>query len=305
VDGTPLPGFAPDTYSYDVIVPKPRKQPKQPKRRKGKGSPKRPTPPKLPAIPRIAVAAPDRSSRVRVAQARQVPGEARVTITGRDGIASTYHVYFARPTASDEFPRGTPGTQWTWIRPDPATVHTAPGSLVIDAEPGDIVGHTARNILLQPALGDWTLQSRLTLSVPPHADTQQAGIIAYQDDGDFLKFDWEFSGGTARLAETSTDSLSGTPVSQVLAAVPTTGLLGGTVWLRMVKHGHRYTTYYSADGIHFIPLYSVGASLSDVRVGLFTSAGASTLGDLSVAFDYLRVTGSGLTLSANGSLTVR
>jgi beta-glucosidase len=305
VDGKPLPGFAPDTYSYDVIVPKSKKQPKQPKRRTGKGKAKRPAAPKLPAIPRVSVTAPDRSSHVRVSQARKVPGEASVTITGRDGIASTYHIYFARPPVSDEFALGTPGAQWTWIRPDPANVHTAPGSLVIAAEPGDIVSHTARNLLLQPALGDWTIESRLTVSVPPHADTQQAGIIAYQDDGDFLKFDWEFSAGVARLSETSMDSVSGSPVTQVLATVPTAGLLGGTVWLRMVKHSHRYATYYSADGIHFIPLYSVGASLGDVKVGLFTSAGASTLGDMSVAFDYLRVMSSGLTLGSNGSLTIR
>jgi beta-glucosidase len=305
VDGKPLPGFNPDTYDYDVIVPVPPKKPKQPKRRNGKGAPKRPSTPTLPAVPRISVLAPKRPSRVRIAQAGTVPGVGQVTITGRDGIAFTYHVYFARPPTSDEFPSGAPGKQWTWIRSDPANVHPAPGSLVIAAEPGDIVDHTARNILVQPALGDWTIQSRLTVSVPPHAETQQAGIIAYQDDGDFLKLDWEFSAGAARISETTTDSLSGAPVTQTLATVPTAGLLTGTVWLRMVKHGRRFATYYSADGVHFIPLYSVGASLSDVQVGLFTSAGASTLGDMSVAFDYLRVASSGLTLGSNGSLTIR
>ena len=38
VDGTVLPGFSPDTYDYDVIVPRAAKQPKP---AKGKGAPKR------------------------------------------------------------------------------------------------------------------------------------------------------------------------------------------------------------------------------------------------------------------------
>lgn len=304
VDGTRLPGFHPDTYSYDVIVPLPARAPTPRKRPSGHRRPNRPPAPKLPLIPKISVSTPDRLARVQVAQARQVPGTARVTITGPDGISMTYNVYVARPARSDGFSAPTLAQQWAWIRADPANVHFTSGSLVITTEPGDLTSHTGRNVLLQPALGDWTIQSRMTFSAPPHADTQQGGIIAYQDDNDFLKLDWEYSSGAARLSETSTDNLSGAPVTQVLATIPTTGRLGSTVWLRMVKRGQRYTAYYAADGTHFAPLYSVGASLSNVKVGLFAFAGASTLNDTNVEFDYLRVSGSGLTLGSNGSLAV-
>jgi hypothetical protein len=84
-----------------------------------------------------------------------------------------------------------------------------------------------------------------------------------------MKFDWEYSGATARLSETREDSLSGSPVTQALASPPTTGLLGTSVRLRMVKHGPRYTTYYSQDGAHFMRVYEAGASLSNVKAGLF------------------------------------
>jgi beta-glucosidase len=300
VDGTPLPTFQPDSYDYDVIVPKFRKPRKPPKRKKGH---KRRLQPKLPAIPRVTVSTPDRSARIRIAQARALPGIARVTITGRDGITQTYSVHFARPAGSDEFsgPRLEPA--WSWLRPDPATAHFVSGSLVLGAQPGDLTTHTARNVLLQPALGDWAIETRMTLNLPPHADTQQAGIIAYQDDGDYLKLDWEYRSGAPRLTETSTDSLSGAPVGQILASLPTAGRIGTSVWLRMVKRGPRYTTYYSADGVHFAQLYSVGASLSDVKVGLFALSGASTLNDLSAAFDYFRLSQSGLTLGSTGSLS--
>jgi alpha-glucuronidase len=90
--------------------------------------------------------------------------------------------------------------------------------------------------------------------------------------------------------ETTEDSLSGTPVTQTLTTIPTSGVLSSdTVWLRMVKQGPRYTTYYSTDGVNFVEIYNVGASLQNVKVGLFAFSGTDTTTDLTVAFDYFRV----------------
>ncbi|HEX6745578.1 MAG TPA: hypothetical protein VF087_15230, partial [Solirubrobacteraceae bacterium] len=63
----------------------------------------------------------------------------------------------------------------------------------------------------------------------PHVNTQQAGIVAYSGDDDYLKLDWEFGGGVARLNETSEDSLSGAPVVQVLTTIPTAPIFGTRV----------------------------------------------------------------------------
>ena len=267
VNGQTVPRFHPDTYSYDEIVPH--------------GA----------TVPRISASTPDPSASVQITQATSVPGAASVNVTGPDGITSTYTVYLAHRALSDGFNGTTVGPQWTWIRQDPANEHVSSGSLVITPEQGDLTGTTnpARNILVQPALGDWTIESKLTFSTPPHLDTQQGGIIAYQDDDNYLKLDWEYSSGAAQLSETTADSLSGTLVTQELTTIPTAGLLGDTVWLRMTKRGPRYTTYYSADGMHFIPIYNVGASLSNVKVGLFAWNGPSTSTDLNVAFDYFHV----------------
>jgi hypothetical protein len=66
---------------------------------------------------------------------------------------------------------------------------------------------------VQPALANWQIESRLTFTTPPHVATQQGGIIAYQDDDNCLKLDWEHSGSVAQLAETTEDSLSGSPAT--------------------------------------------------------------------------------------------
>ena len=274
VNGQPVRGFHPDTFSYDEIVPD------------------------VLGTPRISASSPDPFASVVVKQATGVPGRSTVTVTGPDGITTTYTVYFAHRAQSDDFSGTTVGPQWSWIRQDPATEQVSGGALTITPEPGDLAGttNTARNILVQPALGNWTIESKLTLSTPPHASTQQAGIIAYQDDDNYLKLDWEFSRGAARLAETTEDSLSGTPITQQLASVPTAGILGNTVWLRMVKHGPRYAAYYSTDGVTWVPVYEAGASLQNVQAGLFAFNGAGTTSDLQVAFDYFHVSNSGRTV---------
>jgi beta-glucosidase len=269
VNHAPLAGFHADTLAYDVVVPD------------GSGA------------PRLSAATPDRSATTTITQPTGVPGTGTIAVTGRDGVTTTYTVYFAHPAASDEFNGSDVGTQWTWIRQDPATEHVGGGSLTITPETGDLAGttNTARNILVQPALGNWTIESKLTLSHAPRTATQQAGIIAYQDDDDYLKLDWEFSGTGAQLSEITEDSLSGAPVRQVLATIPTAGLTigDGTLWLRMVKDGPRYTTYYSTDGSTFVPIYNVGASIANVKVGLFAFNGAGTSTDLQAAFDYFHV----------------
>jgi regulation of enolase protein 1 (concanavalin A-like superfamily) len=243
---------------------------------------------------------PDRRARLSVIQARHVPGRALVTVTGPDGITTRYAVYFARPAVGDDFNGAGVGRRWAWIRRDPSAEHVTGGALIVTPEPGDLAGrtNTARNLLVQPALGDWSIQSRLTFGAAPAEPGPQAGIIAYESDDNYLKLDWEYSGGAASLTETSENGLSGAPVTQVLTRVPTAGTIAATVWLRMTKRGSQYTTSWSANGVNWVQMYSVGASLTDVEVGLFAYTGSVPASPFNVAFDYLHVVGSGTTLGA-------
>jgi beta-glucosidase len=264
----PLPGFHPDTFSYDVIVP-PNFQ-----------------------VPRVSVGSPDRRARVRVTQAAGAPGAAVVSVRGPDGITVSYTVYFARPALSQSFAASL-GSQWTFIRRDPSSATQTGGSYVIAPQPGNLDNHTNRNLLVEPALGNWTIESKVTFSSPPSEAGQQAGIIAYTDDNDYLKFGVENMSGTANLAFTTDDNLSGGPVSQVLATFPNVATLGNTLWLRMVKSGQRYTTYYSTNGSNFVPFYNVGANLTNVKVGMFGFSGGAPNNGLSAAFANFAVRNTG------------
>ena len=154
---------------------------------------------------------------------------------------------------------------------------------------------------MQDAPGDWTIESELDFSVVPHVDNQQGGILAYEDDDNYLRLGWEYSGGRAQIAETIEDSRSGTSYpgfaqgsgarAQTLATVPTAGIMGDSrrLWLRMVKRGARYTTSYSTDGSTFTPLYETGASLRDAKVGVFAFNRGGVSSDLDLAVNYFAV----------------
>ena len=99
-----------------------------------------------------------------------VPGTATVTSTGPDGIAPTYTVNFAPPATSDEFDGAgaRPEVDGRPAEPgEPRRRRT--GSLTITPETGDLTTttNTAKNLVLQPALGDWTLTTKLTFNATP------------------------------------------------------------------------------------------------------------------------------------------
>lgn len=310
-DVQPEAAFRPDQFIYDVIVPT-----------------------DVTAVPKVSATAPNPDAAVDVTQAAAVPGFASIDVAGPDGVVRSYKVNFSWAAASDEFDGDTLGAQWGVLRPNPAKLSVGSGSLNITADTGDILNstptsagptNTASNLVLQPALGDWTIESKLDFSVAPRVASQQGGIIAYDDDDNYLKLGWEF--GTplppipaapttppttppdplpaqAQIALTIEDNRSGSiypgfaqgsgPRAQILATVPTAALLGSnkTVWLRLVKTGSRYRSYYSADGLSFTRLYETGASLRNVEVGVFAWNGATTAAsDLDVGVDYFHISG--------------
>ena len=128
-----------------------------------------------------------------------------------------------RASARRRVRSSTLGSQWTVVRPD--TTHYSltanPGELTLTPEHGDIAGNAtgatniAQNIVVQHELGNWTITTKAIFSTIPngplaaHASGlgQQAGIIAYQNDDDYLEFGLVASDGTPELAIIHQDNL--------------------------------------------------------------------------------------------------
>ncbi|MFY1634308.1 ThuA domain-containing protein [Solwaraspora sp. WMMB335] len=198
---------------------------------------------------------------------------------------------------SDEFDGGTlDACRWdAVVREDAAAYRVVDGSLHIDVPNGDIYGTDnsgPTNFILQTAPdGDWTLQTKVDGSLLDE-QYQQAGLLVYADDDNYLKFDF------------IADNTVGQPVSrrieyrsEIDAAVqnpqPQVTELTSAVWqLRLTRVGDTYTAAYSADGTddwtEFEPLTNAAVG-ANPKVGLFT-LGANQTASKTASFDYFRLT---------------
>jgi arabinoxylan arabinofuranohydrolase len=154
----------------------------------------------------------------------------------------------ATPTATpsaghtDEFNSSTLNSAWSWVREDNTkwSLTARSGFMRIICQSGDLhqTGNNAKNVLLRNApAGDWTMTARLEFN--PTATYQQAGLLAYQDDDNFVKVVRIYRG------ENDIQAL------KEISAVPTeTNAVqtATTMYLKMVKSGTTYTMYYNLDG---------------------------------------------------------
>jgi cytochrome c len=201
----------------------------------------------------------------------------------------------ATPEPSDEFDASTlDKCRWNAIvREDAAAYRITGGGLEVDISNGDIygTGNTGpTNFILQNAPdGDWTLETKVDGSAM-NEQYQQAGLIVYGDDDNYLKLDY------------ITDNVAGQPLlrriefrSEVAGVAqnpqPEAGNLTSAVWhLRLAKEGDVYTASYSSDGVTWAslaPLTSTAVS-GTPKIGLF-SLGANQTASQSVTFGYFRV----------------
>ena len=124
--------------------------------------------------------------------------------------------------------------------------------------------------------GDWTIETKVDGSLM-NEQYQQAGLIVYADDDNYLKFDY------------ITDNVAGQPVirriefrSEIGGAVqnpqPQATDLTSAVWhLRLAKAGNVYTASYSVDGVAWTSLEPLtNAAVHRTKVGLFSLGAGAT-----------------------------
>ena len=236
--------------------------------------------------PKVEAVAADPAITVSVRQAEAVPGTAVVTLLDEaTGDSREILVNFGVKGASDSFRKGALGKAWNWVRED-ASAWTLSGTdgLVLTAGKGDIAQGTdnVTNILLQSANSDWTVETKMHCFTAPAAPAQNAGLVAYQGDDNFVKFVYAATFNFRRPADAGpaagqlqlTVEENGQQKSQL--ALPLDGIVGAdsVLWLRLVKQGDSYTAYYSVDGKKYEKVGTAQATLKDVQAGVIACEGA-------------------------------
>ncbi|MBR3527120.1 MAG: glycoside hydrolase family 3 C-terminal domain-containing protein [Bacteroidales bacterium] len=274
--------------------------------------------------PVVEAVAKDPAIAVNVKQAAAVPGTAVITLADENtGDSREIAVGFGTKGVSDTFQKAALGSQWSWVREDPAlwSLSERPGSIVLTSAKGDIAGagNDAQNILLQEANADWTVDTKLTCLSAPAAPAQNAGLVAYQDDDNFVKFAYGAAMAMRRNADAPAAPAAGqlqlvveeNGAQKAAVRVPMEGIIGANnvIWLRLVKKGDNYTAFYSVDGKKFTEAGSAQIVLKDVQAGLICCDGVMmqmgrgfggaamqmpTAAPLKAAFDDFKITSSGL-----------
>jgi hypothetical protein len=199
--------------------------------------------------------------------------------------------------------------------------------VAVTSEKGDIVAlnNNAKNILLQSANTDWTIESKIVCSRKPSGSTQNAGILAYQDDDNFIKLVYKASAGrrgfggpggpaaAPAVQPGSLDIIIETNGYQKTAATLSMADIikdNNTLVLKLDKKGSIYTATCSSDGKNFKEVGSAEILLKDVKTGLIVCDGVPPAGrgnspvgqqqagqpetPFDVAFDYFHIINKGL-----------
>ncbi|HOO66969.1 MAG TPA: glycoside hydrolase family 3 C-terminal domain-containing protein, partial [Bacteroidales bacterium] len=296
VNGKKIPGFDKDVKAYSYLLKRNSK------------------------IPVVKAEALSSGISVEIEQARAIPGTATVQLIDNITLEkNVYYLNFDSESVSDEFNGAAVDSRWEWVRENKSTrsLSLKPGSLTITAERGGVLEapNNARNILLQSANNDWTIETRLVCSRSP-SQPENAGILAYQDDDNFVKLMFRAVVKTTRARGVQPGTIDlvmeENGIAKSLATFNLKNEIIGdnTLNLKLEKKGSIYTAYYSTDGVKYELLGTANLLLKDIRAGLIVCDGTvaqymkstfwfdsdTTKPDtpFDVSFDYFRIKNSGL-----------
>ncbi len=244
------------------------------------------------AAPKVSANAAGNDITTDVQQADNIPGTAVITLTDNITVGKNFYIVnFGTSSVSDEFNAGTLGEQWSWVRENPShrSLSKKAGYLVITSDKGDIVAknNNAENILLQSANTDWTIDSKIVCSRRPSGFAQNAGILAYQDDDNFVKLVYRAGGRRGGFGGFGTPGGVGQQTGSVELIVEKDGYQSSaailsmqdiirddnTLVLRLDKKGTGYTASCSSDGKNFKAVGMADMMLKDVKAGVIACDG--------------------------------
>lgn len=188
----------------------------------------------------------------------------------------------------DDFNSESLDASWEIIRQDPThwSLTNSPGSLQIISQEGEFWGSPLpyNVFLVDPQTEYVSLETHLTFN--PTQDFQQAGLIIYVSDSNFMKFDRIWA---SNLTGNDVVEFFNKNNDERRTAVVTADILR----LRITKSGDDYTASYSTDGMNYVNVGTImTTALTAPRLGLFAINGSRGSPDIPADFDYFVATNS-------------
>ncbi|MBE2315156.1 ThuA domain-containing protein [Solirubrobacter sp. CPCC 204708] len=195
---------------------------------------------------------------------------------------------------SDEFEGTALGCQWSIVRS--TNQHTVSGGVLkVPTAPGDLYGGggDAPNLILQKApSGAWEATTKVTINA--QAGSQQAGLILYQNDDNYIKAVLLARSSSEKFMEI-VQEINGSPrydASQDRLNIPSDWPT--TFYVRFTHQNGTITAAASRDGSTWqqIGRTATSSSFTSPRIGL-TAVTNDGNQRTDASFDFFRITGGG------------
>ncbi len=211
------------------------------------------------------------------------------------GLANSLTAEDAKILLRDDFEEKTT-VDWQPKRPDPshASLDKHPGRLTITTQLGSIGGDArgrqtplTKNLYLVAnpveGEGDFVLTTCIE-SFRPTMKYQQAGVLVYDDDDNYAKYDLEAGSnwvGFKFMRESKTFRL----VNTDSAFTPT-----NRIWMRLIKRGNVYERAFSTDGMKYTSAGdAVWGNGRPTWVGIVAINGSQIAEEIEAQFDFFEI----------------
>jgi beta-glucosidase len=262
VNGKTVEGWNPDRHSFSYLLQ-----------------------PSSTEAPKVEATSSGPDISVEIVQAAGVPATALLTFTDTMTLEKNFYtVNFGIPSVDEEFNDSILNKRWNWVRENPAdwSLTKKYGSITLTAKDGDLqsANNNAENILLQSANTDWVIESKLTFSRKPLGFSQNGGLIAYQDDDNFIKLVYGAGGrGFGRAGSNQSGSVflvtEENGNTKNVATLSMTDIIqdNNTLYFKLEKKGEIYDAWYSTDGKNFQSVGKATLILKDMKAGMTACEG--------------------------------
>ncbi len=270
VDGTPIPGFKNDKLNYSIELPAGTTE-----------------------IPVIEFVNNNEDlDVVKHEPLTSIPGVATFSVINRlTGATATYRVGVGTKPVTTDFREGEDAALakgWSFKnRNDNAQFDMA--GLTITTERGAFsnVDFQPQNVYMQSGLGNWIAQTQVKFAQTPSVGNQQAGLIIYDDDNNYIRFVYECATtGSSNVIRVYNVVNGSQTQSNTATSASQTG-----IYLQIVKEGEVFTFKYSLNGTTwttFGTTLSVNYALP--QIGLYATSGDTDAAEpITVTYEMLNI----------------
>ncbi len=269
VNGESISGFSKDKFNYSIEVPA-----------------------GTTTVPTIEPVSANEDLEITIEkELESIPGVKVIRSTNKlTGETVVYRVGVGYKPVTTDFKEGEAAALakgWSFLNKNDNAVFGENG-LTIKTERGSFASATnkPKNVLMTSALGTWIAQTKVTLDATPSASNQQAGLIVYDDDNNYIRFVYE------RPTSGTSNALAVYRVADgVQSSVNSVNLASLTsIYIQVVKENDTYTFMYSQDGINWTTFANKAiVNYAYPQIGIYATNGDTDAASISATFDGLLV----------------